>query len=938
VGRMSDALHALAGRETKAAVPGADVVLGNLSTPTISTQQIDRAMDGAARLSSILAAALSWTARNFAEAPLVAMRDGEPDYEHPLSRAFARPTPWHSQTRFWQRFMMLLATDPRGAYIVAASDDTGEVGALWARGSRHVRPVLSPTEYIAGWEFVTHGHATPVDPAKFTIVRQSYASPEPNDEFYSLCPVEQVRKEVRTHVTASLWLDNILQNMGVSSGLIGIDHPALDAATAKSVQDEVNERMGGAHRGGTFSVLAGKVSVNEIGMSLDELDFGPLVDRVEVAVARAFGIPAELLQVLAAVGKGEGLNASAYRDKARIAYDNGIIPLWKDVAESVGTFIGPAYGLGPEDVAFDYSGIEALADDAKRKVDMAVAALPFLTLNEAREIAGYGPEPWGAINTQAAVYGRLAAADAPKASGEIETKTLAGYATFERKAASMEPDLQRRARRVFAAEAEAVKDAIAGVSGIDAIERAAQDAIDPRRWMDEFADAVLAAVAEGYDIARAMIVPSKARVSRGFGITDPAAVDAAVNRVAKLAGHVTQTTKDRIAELVAQGIEAGFAPDEVADAILSQGFGDAFTAQRAITIARTESLMALNEGGLIGAKNTADELGLTVRKAWETAGADARPLHLAAQAAGWQPLDSDFGVGAQFPGGFGIASEDINCFPAGTRVAAASVEGAYRRMYDGPIVTVVTLDGDTLTGTPNHPVLTDAGWKALGLVDEGDNLIHASVGEEVALGDPDVHDAPSGIEQVFETLAAVAVVRRERTGNMDFHGDATDGEVEIVRADSELKRSQYPSFGKKIADSDLSRADVLESGLSGEGALMHGFGGVMPAAPGDMSVADETGALGSAHLAHPDAHRSRASSSLNAHTDKTASDDAAGASVPGGDGLLGFPAKIRLANVAKVELGHYSGHVYNLQTASGTYIANNIVVHNCRCALVYEAT
>lgn len=663
MGRMADALKALTGREVKAApVPGAEIVLGNVTTPTISTAQIDRAMDGAARLSSVVAAALTWTARNFAEAPLVVMRDGEPDHTHPLSLVFARPTPFHSQTRFWQRFCMLLLTDPRGAYIVGAKDDSGEIGALWARSSRHVRPVLSPTEYIAGWELVTNGFAVRADESRYAIVRQAYASPEPDDEFYSLCPIEQVRKEVRTHVTASLWLDSILQNMGVSSGLIGIDHPALDAATAKSVQDEINERMGGAHRGGTFSVLAGKVTVDEIGMKLGELDFGPLVDRMEVAVARAFGIPAELLQVLASVGKGEGLNASAYRDKARIAYDNGIIPLWKDVADSVALALGDAYGVGPGDVAFDYAGIEALSDDRKRQVEIAVAALPFLELNEAREIAGYEPKPWGNINTQALVYGRLAAQPGgEKASGPLEVKSnLDRYVRFESKAAAMEPDFARRARKVFAAEAEAVKEAIAGQDSPQAVARAATEAIDPKRWVDEFAVALLDAVATGYDEARAMVAPGKA-VTRSFGITDPDAVEAAVQRVAKLAGHVTDTTKDRIAELVAQGIAAGFSPQQVADAIMEQGFGPEFTANRAITIARTESLMAMNEGGLIGARNTAAELGLSVRKAWETAGNDARPLHLAAQAAGWQPLDSDFGVGAEYPGGFGDAGEDVNC-------------------------------------------------------------------------------------------------------------------------------------------------------------------------------------------------------------------------------------------------------------------------------------
>ena len=663
--RMSEALKVLRGGEVKAApVPGSDIVLGSVSASTISTAQIDRAMDGAAKVSSVLAAALVFSSRNFAEAPLVVMRNGEPDYTHPLSRAFSRPTPWHSQTAFWQRFVMLLLTDPGGAYIVAAHDDSGEVGALWARSSRHVRPRLSPTEYISGWKFVTNGFEQDVDPDRFTVVRQQFPSPEPNDEFYSLCPIEQVRKEVRTHVTASLWLDNILQNMGVSSGLIGVDHQALDQKTAKAVQDELNERLGGPQRGGTFAVLAGKVTVDELGMKLGDLDFGPLMDRVEVAVSRAFGIPAELLQVLATVGKGEGLNSSAYREKARVAYDNSIIPLWKDIAEAVGTFIGPLYDLGPEDVAFDYSGVEALADDKLKRFQTAVAALPFVELNEAREIAGFEPKPWGDINIQASVYGRLA--QPVKSASATERKAVGDprmewYLRWDAKATASEPAIERAARSAFAEEAEAVKKAISGAGSPADIEREAVAAIDPDAWVAKMTGPITATLATGYAEVQAALVPAKAAPEGVTGLSDPMAVQAALEQVAKLAGEVTQTTKDRIAELVAQGIENGWSPDQVADAIAEHAFGGEVTKTRAVTIARTESVAAMSRGGLLGAKDVRDRLGMTVKKAWLTAGMDARPLHLQAEAAGFVDLESDFGVGAEQPGGFGIAGENVNC-------------------------------------------------------------------------------------------------------------------------------------------------------------------------------------------------------------------------------------------------------------------------------------
>lgn len=49
-------------------------------------------------------------------------------------------------------------------------------------------------------------------------------------------------------------------------------------------------------------------------------------------------------------------------------------------------------------------------------------------------------------------------------------------------------------------------------------------------------------------------------------------------------------------------------------------------------------------------------------------------------------------------------------------------------------------------------------------------------------------------------------------------------------------------------------------------------------------------------------------------------------------GLLGaFAGNVSIDRVLDVSVRRFSGHVYNLETTDGWYIANNIVVHNCRC-------
>ncbi|MEL6326410.1 MAG: minor capsid protein, partial [Cyanobacteria bacterium J06626_23] len=44
-----------------------------------------------------------------------------------------------------------------------------------------------------------------------------------------------------------------------------------------------------------------------------------------------------------------------------------------------------------------------------------------------------------------------------------------------------------------------------------------------------------------------------------------------------------------------------------------------------------------------------------------------------------------------------------------------------------------------------------------------------------------------------------------------------------------------------------------------------------------------------------------------------------------------FSSEISLDRVIKLSVSHYSGPVYNLETSTGWYFANNILTHNCRC-------
>lgn len=59
-----------------------------------------------------------------------------------------------------------------------------------------------------------------------------------------------------------------------------------------------------------------------------------------------------------------------------------------------------------------------------------------------------------------------------------------------------------------------------------------------------------------------------------------------------------------------------------------------------------------------------------------------------------------------------------------------------------------------------------------------------------------------------------------------------------------------------------------------------------------------------------------------------------GDAVLAGQILTAFASQIVTDRVLKLSIRRFAGHVYNLETKEGWYIANNIITHNCRCTMI----
>lgn len=326
------------------------------------------------------------------------------------------------------------------------------------------------------------------------------------------------------------------------------------------------------------------------------------------------------------------------------------------------------------------------------------------------------------------------------------------------------------------------------------------------------------------------------------------------------------------------------------------------------------------------------------------------------------------------------------CFPAGTVVGSiGEVRSSYKRWYDGPLVTIKTAGGRILTGTPNHPIFTTKGKVSLQSVEVGDHAFCAVDLDDGISGGPDVHNEPTPIEKIFESVAKVGQVKRVCTTALDFHGDATsDGHVDIVRTACELRGNfKFGAFSKKQFNDPIFTPTNSAAGfLVGLGALN-----------AHLSVFAMVAALPSffcTFCRHPKSHLSGGASDRNSVRFKyfdnlrrgcikfirnllgafpasvlcnnsfcrqempsaftppkdqfftfgserdpifteellDSSDISASLSF---ESTKGSTVAVELDEIVSVEtVSNFRGHVYNLETGNHKYIAQGFIVGNCR--------
>jgi SPP1 gp7 family putative phage head morphogenesis protein len=478
---------------------------------------------------------------------------------------------------------------------------------------------------------------------------------------------------------------------------------------------------------------------------------------------------------------------------------------------------------------------------------------------------------------------------------------------------------------------------------------------------EDYRDAVFKtmeqALRKGVNDARALLKPTTPHATKQIPSVIPeGALTWLTTRLVWAAKQVDDETEQMLRDELTKGFGAGESTYTIAERVR-----DVFAQcsdVRAQRIARTEVIAASSQGAVEGYR----EAGLDQVEVYPAM--DERECDLCESLAGVHDITE------QYTPPF---HPNCRCHPEDTLVYANDIKRVFRRWYNGDLIEITTAFGHKLSGTPNHPILTNAGWVAFGDLREGDYVIGSLLSKRMLRINPDVNDMPTQISKIFDALAVSNLRKRVVGTPMDFHGDGRDDQVDVVSVNDYLAQRAkalgfkhrtkfgFPASHRKmcLARGDASLSRIIESDSVsianspswyvthdkpsgnytpidsvGAGDTHFRFSRDIPsdnllrikaefASPGRRNFATPLGIAGCAV-----AEKSLFSENGNQTSLR--------GMIPSAGDLSTFPSEIVSDRIVNIAIRRFSGHVYNLETNSGYYLANNIISHNCVLLPVVE--
>ncbi len=278
------------------------------------------------------------------------------------------------------------------AYLEAASV-RGEVRELHTLRPDRVKAVMGARGAADAYDYTVDAKTLRLarDPESGFLPLLHAKLFHPLDDHYGLSPIEAAAVAIDVHNAGAAWTKALLDNAARPSGALvykGPDgSPNLTDEQFQRIKQELENAYQGAMNAGRPMVLEGGLEWRSMSYSPADMDFIDARSQAAREIALAFGVPPMLLGI-------PGDNTySNYREANSAFWRQTVLPLVSKTAMALTRWLGPRFGEGLR-VCYDADGVDALAPE-REAVWNRINGAGFLTLNERRAAAGYGPLPGG---------------------------------------------------------------------------------------------------------------------------------------------------------------------------------------------------------------------------------------------------------------------------------------------------------------------------------------------------------------------------------------------------------------------------------------------------------------------------------------------------------------------------------------------------------------
>ena len=311
---------------------------------------------------------------------------------HPLAQLLTKPNNFQSWFEYMETLITYLDLDGNVfVYKARAGLGRGPVQALYPLRPDRVRPVPKDRRLLGFVYEPTPGQVETFLADEIIHVRL----PNPLDPFEGMgrgaSPLTAAAQAVDVDNSATSFLKQFFDNAVVPFGLLKTKQALVDTEVQR-IRERLRAQYGGANQWGDVMILDADAEYQRLGLSMQEMTFGDLDARDEARICAVLGVPPIVAGIKVGLDKATYAN---YESARKSFWEDTLIPnVYRRFEDAFNSALVADFGPGLW-VAYDYSNVPALREDALKKWEMAVRAFlgGLATRNEARALVALDQVP-----------------------------------------------------------------------------------------------------------------------------------------------------------------------------------------------------------------------------------------------------------------------------------------------------------------------------------------------------------------------------------------------------------------------------------------------------------------------------------------------------------------------------------------------------------------